>query len=124
MSITLFPYLTVCLVAAVLLLGAGGIAFARGQAKIRRLADALDYMSQGLCMFDAAARIVVCNRQYLRMYKLSPEVVKPGCTLRELIEQRRRTGLFTGDPEQYCEEIMDGIAAGKTSKFVVGASDG
>jgi len=124
MSITLFPYLTVCLVAAVLLLGAGGIAFARGQAKIRRLADALDYMSQGLCMFDAAARIVVCNRQYLRMYKLSPEVVKPGCTLRELIEQRRRTGLFTGDPEQYCQEIIDGIAAGKTSKFVVGASDG
>ena len=26
------------------------------------LADALDHMSQGLCMFDAAGRIVICNR--------------------------------------------------------------
>jgi PAS domain-containing protein len=32
-------------------------------------------MSQGLCMFDASGRIVVCNQQYLRMYNLSPEVV-------------------------------------------------
>jgi methyl-accepting chemotaxis protein len=75
-------------------------------------------------MFDAAGRIVVCNRPYLRMYNLSPEVVKPGCTLRELIEHRRQTGLFTGDPEQYCKEIMDGIAAGNISKWTVSASDG
>src|SRR5260370_21208977 len=124
MSITLFPYLTICLAAALLLLAGGGIALARAQAKIRRLADALDYMSQGLCMFDATGRIVVCNRQFLRMYKLSPAVVKPGCNLRELIEHRKQTGLFAGDPAQYCKEIMDGIAAGKISKHIVPASDG
>jgi methyl-accepting chemotaxis protein len=124
MSISLFPYVTVGLVAALAFLAIGGIALARRQAKIRRLSDALDYMSQGLCMFDAAGRIVVCNRQYLRMYRLSPAVVKPGCSLRELIAHRKQTGLFTGDPEQYCKDIIDGIAAGKTSKFVVAASDG
>jgi PAS domain-containing protein len=118
------PYLTACLVAALLLLAAGAIAYGRARAKIRRLADALDYMSQGLCTFDATGRIVVCNRQFLRMYKLSPEVVKPGCSLRELIEHRKQTGLFTGDPAQYCKEIIDGIAAGKISRFIVGASDG
>ena len=58
------------------------------------------------------------------MYKLSPEVVKPGLRLRELIENRKQTGLFTGDADKYCKEIMDGIAAGKTSKFVVNTSDG
>ncbi len=124
MSVTLFPYLTACLVAAVSLLTAGGVAFARAQRKIRHLTSALDYMSRGLCMFDAAARIVVCNQQYLRMYKLSPEVVKPDCTLRELIEHRKQTGLFTGDPDQYCKEIIDGIRAGKSSQWVVAASDG
>ena len=51
-------------------------------------------------------------------------MVKPGCTLRELIEHRRQTGLFTGDPEQYCKEIMDGVAAGNISKWIVSASDG
>jgi methyl-accepting chemotaxis protein len=124
MSTTLLPYLTVSLTSGLLILAGGGIALVRTRARIGHLADALDYMSQGLCMFDAAGRIVVCNRQYLRMYRLSPEVVKPGLKLRELIEHRKQTGLFTGDPDKYCKEITDGIAAGKTSKFVVNASDG
>jgi methyl-accepting chemotaxis protein len=32
--------------------------------------------------------------------------------------------LFTGDPDQYCKEIMDGVAAGNISKWIVSASDG
>ena len=125
MSITPFPYLTVCMAAACLLLAAGGgAALARSRRKIRQLIDALDYMSQGLCMFDAAERIVVCNRQYLLMYQLPPEAVKPGCTLRELVELRKKSGLFTGDPEQYCREIAESIANGKRSEWVVPASDG
>src|SRR3984957_20993012 len=106
MSITLLPYLTVGLVAAVLLLAACAIAYGRAQAKIRRLTDGLDYMSQGLCMFDAAGRIVVRNRQFLRMYKLSPEVVKPGCTLRQLIEHRKQPGLSPAHPPQTTKNTM------------------
>jgi methyl-accepting chemotaxis protein len=125
MSIALFPYVVVaCVAGALLAIAAGTFACTRAHAKVRRMTDALDHMSQGLCMFDAAGRIVICNRPYLRMYKLSPDVVKPGCTLRELIEHRRQTGLFTGDPEQYCKEIMDGVAAGNISKWIVSASDG
>jgi len=67
-------------------------------------------------MFDRAARIVVCNEQYLRMYKLSPEVVKPGCTLRQLLEHRKQTGLLTADPETYRRDIVASIKAGNTSK--------
>jgi PAS domain-containing protein len=76
MSIALFPSVVVACVAGVLLaIAAGAFACARAQAKVRRMTDALDHMSQGLCMFDAAGRIVICNRPYLRMYKLSPDVV-------------------------------------------------
>jgi len=124
MSTTLFPYVVASLGGVVFAITAGAFACWRAHTKMRRLANALDHMSQGLCMFDAAGRIVVCNRPYLRMYNLSPDVVKPGCTLRELIEHRRQTGLFTGDPEQYCQEILDGIAAGNISKWTVSASDG
>jgi methyl-accepting chemotaxis protein len=122
MSISLMGYLAAGLL-AVLLISAAAI-LARAQYKISHLTDALDNMSQGLCMFDAAGRIVVCNRQYLTMYRLSRDVVKPGCTLRGLIEHRKQTGLFTGDPEQYCNEILEGIKAGRTSKWTVQASDG
>jgi PAS domain-containing protein len=37
---------------------------------------ALNNMTQGLCMFDASERIVVLNRRFLEMYKLSPQVVR------------------------------------------------
>ena len=37
-----------------------------------RFDAALNNMSQGLCMFDAAARMIVCNERYLQMYGLSP----------------------------------------------------
>ena len=53
--------------------------------KLRRqninLDAALNNITQGLCMFDANEQIVVVNRRFLEMYKLSPQVVKPGCTV-------------------------------------------
>ena len=128
MSDTPFPYLpdwqTAGLAVALLLLAVTVFVGRRMRLKIHRLTDALNYMSQGLCMFDAAGRIVVCNQQYLRMYKLSPEVVKPGCTLLGLMEHRKQTGFLTRDPRQYVKEILDSIAAGKTSKWMIEASDG
>jgi methyl-accepting chemotaxis protein len=89
-----------------------------------RLVDALDNMSQGLCMFDAQTRIVVVNRRYLDMYALSPQVVRPGITLRQLIEHRKQTGLFTGDIDDYCRKIVEGIRTGNNYAIYVSASDG
>src|SRR6185312_9476435 len=89
----------------------------------RRLVDAIDNMSQGLNMFDAQTRIVLVNRQYLDMYKLSPDIVKPGCTLRELIEHRKETGLFD-DVDAYCQRIIENMKNGNSTPHYVQASDG
>jgi len=78
-------------------------AYSRAGDKNRLVSMALDNMSQGLCMFDAQTRIVVRNRRYLEMYSLSSAIVKPGCTLKELIQHRKETGFFTGDVDAYCE---------------------
>ena len=90
----------------------------------RRLSNALDNMSQGLCMFDEHARIVLSNRRYLEMYNLSPKIVVPGCTLRDLMLHRQETGIFKGDVDKYCEGILEGLAKGKEAAFFVEASDG
>ena len=66
-----------------------------------RLLSAINNMSQGLNMFDAQGRIILLNRRYLEMYKLSPDVVKVGCSLQQLIQHRKETGLFSGDVESY-----------------------
>ena len=75
-------------------------------------------------MFDAQGRIVLLNRRYIDMYKLSPQIVQPGCTLRELIQHRKDTGLFSGDVDAYCQKILDGVAQGQSTQFYVQASDG
>ena len=101
-----------------------GIQHGRLHTQNRRLLNAIDNMSQGLCMFDAQATIVVRNRRYVEMYKLSPQVVRPGCTLRELIQHRKDTGLFSGDVDAYCKSIIEGVRSGKSSGIYVPASDG
>jgi diguanylate cyclase (GGDEF)-like protein len=89
-----------------------------------RFDAALNNMSQGLCLFDASARVVVCNQQYLQMYNLSPMVARPGCTLRDLMVHRKQTGFFTGDVEQYCNRVKESVATGQSFSWVVEASDG
>jgi PAS domain S-box-containing protein len=101
-----------------------GFLYQRLRGQNRRLADALDNMSQGLVMFDEHGRIVVVNRRYVDMYGLSPRIVRPGRTLRQLILHRKDTGLFTGDIDSYCKEILDGVRSGKNKTFYVKASDG
>ncbi|MDO8875969.1 MAG: PAS-domain containing protein [Pseudolabrys sp.] len=96
----------------------------RQSARGLRLSTALDNMSQGLCMFDAQGRITLLNRRYLAMYGLDPAIVKPGCSLRELIQHRRDTGLLSGDVDAYCKRILDGIGRGESTPFHVQASDG
>jgi methyl-accepting chemotaxis protein len=96
----------------------------RAIAQNRLLRTALNNMSQGLCMFDGQARIVVCNKRYLDMYRLSPDVVKRGASLREVIAHRRETGLFTGDVDDYVRMILDGMRAGRSEGFYVTAADG
>src|SRR5262249_10124647 len=85
---------------------------------------ALNNMSQGLCMFDANERIVVVNRRYLEMYGLSPEVVQPGLSLRELIQHRAAAGLLRVDPESHYRVILDDVARGNGRHVVSPNTDG
>src|SRR4029077_3694351 len=62
-----------------------------------RLDRAINNMTQGLLLFDASERLVVCNQRYIEMYGLSPRVIKPGCTFREIIAHRKARGSFLGN---------------------------
>ena len=67
-----------------------------------RFDAALNNMSQGLCMFDAEQKVVVSNARYGEIYRLSPDQIKPGTSLREILEYRREKGTgFHVEPETY-----------------------
>jgi methyl-accepting chemotaxis protein len=89
-----------------------------------RMRVAINNMSQGLCMFDGNERLVVCNRRYMEMYKLSADIVKPGCTLQSLLEYRIRNGTFSRDPITYRRELIGAMASGNTTSNEVQSKDG
>lgn len=61
-----------------------------------RFTAAVENMTQGLCMIDGDARLVVCNKRYAKMYRLPPELLKPGTLHRDIIAHRVRSGLLKG----------------------------
>jgi diguanylate cyclase (GGDEF)-like protein len=89
-----------------------------------RFDAALNNMSQALLMFDSAGRLVIRNHRYHEMYSLSPEIAKPGCLLRDLLECRRQSGTFSDDSDSYVENLMSVIAQGKTWSQLTELPDG
>jgi diguanylate cyclase (GGDEF)-like protein len=89
-----------------------------------RLDGAVNNISQALLMFDSEARLVLCNDRYRQMYGLSPEMVRPGTSLRSLLIHRKKLGNFSSDPEKYCADTLADIATGKPTAKTLELSDG
>jgi PAS domain-containing protein len=60
----------------------------------RRFDVALNNMGRGLSMFDAEARLIVCNGLYREIYDLPEELTRPGTALAEIVRHhvKRETG--------------------------------
>jgi diguanylate cyclase (GGDEF)-like protein/PAS domain S-box-containing protein len=67
---------------------------------------AIGSMSQGFLLFDRDERLVAANDRYIQIYGLSPAVVKPGITLRELIQYHSASGALSSNAEQYRAELL------------------
>jgi diguanylate cyclase (GGDEF)-like protein/PAS domain S-box-containing protein len=70
------------------------------------LDTALGNMAQGLAMFDADERIVIVNNQYAEIYGLPPSQVRPGATLREIVDLRAAQGHFPGMSADEAYELL------------------
>ena len=85
---------------------------------------ALNNMTQGVVLFSSAGRMLVCNDRYIEMYKLPRNVVKPGCTLFDVIKSRMASGSADVDPRAYSADVLTAMAEGKTLSRVVDTPDG
>ena len=90
----------------------------------QRLDTAINNMTQGLLLYDSSERLVVCNQRYIAMYGLSPDVVKPGLSFRELVKHRKETGSFKGDVDAFIATVLRNVALGKITHSTVETTDG
>ena len=92
----------------------GAVLTRRQGREVEQIRTAIDSMAQGLCMFDATERLVVCNSQYYKMYELTADEVKPGATLSEVLAKRVAKGTFSRDPQAYRKEFLAAVGEGRT----------
>src|SRR5262249_38592327 len=84
----------------------------------------LSNMSQGVLLFDSDARLIFCNPRYIEMYGLSPEAVRPGSSLLALLNHRIAVGTFTGNPDEYLQELRAAMGKGKATSATIKSGDG
>jgi diguanylate cyclase (GGDEF)-like protein len=91
----------------------------------RRLQAAISNMPVGLCMFDRAEKLIICNSKYAEMYRLPPELTKPGTTLAEIFSTRIMNGVFPRtDAAEFKAEIAAHIASNERTLKLVELQDG
>jgi len=89
-----------------------------------RLSIVFNNIPQGILMFDANKRLVVCNDHYLRMYNLSADIVKPGATLLEIFRHRVERGDLKGNAEEYCAATLARFDRHEVVRRIVETADG
>jgi len=90
----------------------------------RQLDVALDNMHHGLVMFDRENRVVVVNSRYIEMYRLPHDRVTPGCSARQLLEERIAAGTFAHDVEHYLDTLARDRVAGAERQMMTELPDG
>jgi diguanylate cyclase (GGDEF)-like protein len=90
-----------------------------------RFETAINNISQGLCFFDGQRRLIVCNNRYATMYGLTPELVRRGTTLAQILDHRFSTGAMPAIARDEYVAWREGIAAAnQRSDTVVTLRDG
>jgi methyl-accepting chemotaxis protein len=85
---------------------------------------AFNNMTQGLSMFDGAARLVLCNMRYIEMSQLPPKNFREGTPLREILVRRAQAGSFAGDPDRYVSDALKLAIEGRTEAKTFELEDG
>jgi len=77
-------------------------AMAQLQTQSLRYQTALDAVAQGVAFFDAGERLILSNRRYAEVFRLATGRIRPGATLREILELRVAAGTLASANVDAC----------------------
>ena len=70
-------------------------------AQARRHEAVFNAVAQGICCYDPEDRVILSNRRFAEIYRLAPEQIRPGATLREIVELRVAAGTCETAADDY-----------------------
>jgi diguanylate cyclase (GGDEF)-like protein len=84
-----------------------------------RLDAAVNNISQGLCMYDAKGRLVICNAPYARIYRLPAELLVAGTPLEDILGYLFDHGMTAAEDRQtYISWRREVISRGEYGKNI------
>jgi diguanylate cyclase (GGDEF)-like protein len=91
----------------------------------RQLDATLSNLSQGVCFYNEAKELVVCNRRYRELYNLSEADIRPCISLAEIVKLRIAAGSFIKqDPDEYLVFVDEIVGEGKSHSKVIELTNG
>ncbi|MCM5557798.1 PAS-domain containing protein [Pleomorphomonas sp. JP5] len=94
------------------------------KAEIANYRTAFGNISQGVCLFDGARKLVFCNDRYAQLYRLTAEQVRPGTPLQAIIEARCAVGTSPVSAEEYLRLGEEINASGPPTSRLTELPDG
>lgn len=92
--------------------------------KHERLEGALTSVPNGVCIFDADKRLLMCNARYAEMYQLPSQLTEPGTRLSDIFEYRRSIGNAPTNAPSYVSHLDIDWTTGGTKVFEFQLEDG
>ncbi|TGQ50510.1 EAL domain-containing protein [Mesorhizobium sp. M1C.F.Ca.ET.193.01.1.1] len=89
-----------------------------------RFSAAVENMSHGLCMFDAEERMIICNRNYIDLFRLDAKVMKPGIRFFDILQHSVDIGIASQTAEQLYAVRKPYIDGAKPSTYEETLADG
>jgi PAS domain-containing protein len=89
-----------------------------------RFEAAVRNISEGLCMFDAESKLVICNERYASIYGLPPELTKPGAAHASIVEYRLEHGMQPVGADGYFARHQELLREGAAGVITVRLGNG
>lgn len=89
-----------------------------------RFSAAVENMSHGLCMFDADERMIICNGNYLDIFRLDADVVQPGIRFFDILQHSVDIGVAFHSAAELYAIRKPYIDQAKASTYEEKLSDG
>ena len=75
----------------------------------QQLDVALNNMAHGLCMFDDELQLMIFNARYVELMRLPPDCIRPGVTLREVLQHNVDAGNLAGPAEDHYQDYVTAL---------------
>ena len=85
---------------------------------------AVQNISEGLCLFDAERNLVICNQRYIDIYKLPPELTRPGARHADIVKYRLEHGMEPIGRQEFLAQHEELLRDRKADQVIVTLGNG